>query len=155
MDILRAHRRPRAVMAKLLTMGQREDRAVAMVMAACVVMFMAQWPWRARQSHETGTPLSDFIQNDMFALIFFLPLVLYGLAALMRLLAKPLGGTGTWFTARLALFWGLLASTPLLILAGLTKGFIGPGSANTTVGVLWFTVFIWIWLSSMWEAETQ
>ncbi len=155
LDIVRAHRRPRAVMAKLLGMGQREDRVLAMLMAACFVMFVAQWPWRAREAHETGQDLTDLLQNDMFGLIFVLPLMAYGFAALSHIIAKVLGGTGTWYGARLALFWSLLASTPLIVLAGLTKGFVGQGIENTIVGGVWFAVFLWIWLSSLWQAETE
>ncbi len=153
-DMVRAHKQPRQVMRKLLDMGQREDRALAMLMAACFVMFISQWPWRAREAHETGGSLTDLIQNDLFALIFVLPLIAYGFAALTHMIARIFGGRGGWYGARLALFWSLLASTPLLVLAGLVKGFIGPGPENTLVGALWFAIFLWIWISSLWEAET-
>lgn len=152
-DMVAAHVRPRAVMRNLLQRGQREDRALAMLMAACFVMFVSQWPYRARQAHLEGLDLTDLIQNDMFALIFVLPLMAYGLGALTHLLAKAVGGQGDWYGARLALFWAMLASLPLLVLAGMVKGFIGPGPANSLVGALWFGVFMWIWLSSLWEAE--
>jgi len=152
-DIVQAHTRPRTVMARLLQMGQREDRALAMLMGACAIMFAAQWPWRAREAHLNGTELVDYIQNDLFALIFFLPLVLYGVAAVVRLIARIFGGQGTFYSARLALFWSLLASTPLLVLAGLVKGLIGQGTENTLVGAIWFAVFIWIFANSIYEAE--
>lgn len=152
-DITAAHIRPRAVMRSLLERGVREDRALAMLMAAAFVMFVAQWPFRARQAHIEGLDLTDLIQNDMFALIFVLPLLAYGIAALTHMIAKLFGGQGTWYEARLALFWAMLASSPLIVLAGLVKGFIGPGPENSMVGGLWFAVFLWIWLSSLWEAE--
>ncbi|MGB1235519.1 MAG: YIP1 family protein [Planktomarina sp.] len=153
-DIVRAHTRPRTVMAKLLTMGQREDRILAMLMGACFVMFAAQWPYRARQAHLNGSNLTDLLQTDMFGLIFVLPLLAYGIAALSHVFAKILRGKGDWFGARLALFWAMLASAPLLVLSGLVKGFIGLGIENTIVGGLWFAVFMWIWISSLIEAET-
>ncbi|MEM6307103.1 MAG: YIP1 family protein [Pseudomonadota bacterium] len=152
-DIVAAHSRPRRVMARLLAMGQREDRALAMLMGACFIWFAAQWPWRAREAHLNDLDLTDLIQNDMFAMIFVLPLLAYGFAALTHLMAKPFGGQGDWYGARLALFWAMLASSPLIVLSGMVKGFIGPGVENTAVGALWFAVFLWIWLPSLWEAE--
>ncbi|MFQ3302280.1 MAG: hypothetical protein ACI9EH_001177, partial [Planktomarina sp.] len=50
-DIVEAHLRPRRVMARLLRMGQREDRVLAMLMGGCIILFVSQWPYRARQAH--------------------------------------------------------------------------------------------------------
>ena len=83
-DIVEAHRRPRRVMARLMAMGVREDRALAMLMGSCLLLFMSQWPYRARQAHESGGKLTDTIQHDAVGLIFVLPLLAYGLAALLR-----------------------------------------------------------------------
>ena len=152
-DIVAAHLHPRRVMARLLAAGVREDRALAMLMGGCFILFAAQWPWRARQAHLQGLDLTDLIQTDMFALIFFMPLLVYALAAIVHLLARLVGGRGSWYSSRLALFWALLASSPLLVLAGLVKGFIGLGPANTLTGGVWLVVFLWIWGNSMVEAE--
>ena len=90
-DIVEAHVHPRRVMARLLAMGLREDRAIAMLMGSCLLLFMSQWPYRARQAHETGGTLTDTIQHDAVGLIFVLPLLAYGLAALLRLVARAIG----------------------------------------------------------------
>lgn len=153
LDIIEAHYRPMRVMQRQLDRGQREERALALLMVACVIMFMSQWPWHARQSHLNGAHLTDAIQNDAFALIFLLPLLSYGIAALTRLVAMIFRGKGTWYASRLALFWAMLASSPLLLLSGLVKGFIGLGPQNTMVGAVWFAVFMWIWLGSLIRAE--
>ena len=152
-DILRAHIRPRRVMVRLLEWGRREDRAFAMLMGACAVYFVAQWPFYARRAHLQGIDLVDQVQNGVFGLLFVFPLLAYGIAALSRLIAMAVGGQGDGYGARLALFWAMLASTPLIVLCGMVKGFIGPGPEYTLVGGLWFAVFLWIWLASLWEAE--
>jgi len=90
-DIVEAHVHPRRVMARLLAMGVREDRAIAMLMGSCLLLFMSQWPYRARQAHETGGTLTDTIQHDAVGLIFVLPLLAYGLAALLRLVTRAIG----------------------------------------------------------------
>ena len=152
-DIVEAHRRPRRVMARLMAMGVREERALAMLMGSCLLLFMSQWPYRARQAHETGGTLTDTIQHDAVGLIFVLPLLAYGLAALLRLVTRAFGAKADFYSARLALFWSLLASSPAVVLAGMVKGFIGPGPANTAVGVMWLMIFLWILINSLIEAE--
>ena len=152
-DIVEAHLRPRQVMARLLRMGQREDRVLAMLMGGCIILFMSQWPYRARQAHFTGETLTDYIQHDAVGLIFVLPLLAYGVAALLRLISRIFGAKADYYSARLAMFWALLASSPALVLAGMVKGFIGLGVANSIVGALWLLVFLWVLGNSLIEAE--
>ena len=152
-DIVEAHLRPRRVMARLLRMGQREDRVLAMLMGGCIILFASQWPYRARQAHFTGETLTDYIQHDAVGLIFVLPLLAYGVAALLRLISRIFGAKADYYSARLAMFWALLASSPALVLAGMVKGFIGLGAANSIVGALWLLVFLWVLGNSLIEAE--
>jgi hypothetical protein len=152
-DIVEAHLRPRRVMARLLRMGQREDRVLAMLMGGCIILFVSQWPYRARQAHFTGETLTDYIQHDAVGLIFVLPLLAYGVAALLRLISRIFGAKADYYSARLAMFWALLASSPALVLAGMVKGFIGFGAANSIVGALWLLVFLWVLGNSLIEAE--
>jgi hypothetical protein len=77
----------------------------------------------------------------------------YVIAAASRLLARLLGGRGTWFGARLALFWALLAASPLWLLNGLVAGFIGPGIALNLVGLMAVGAFLLFWGAGLWEAE--
>ncbi len=152
-DIVEAHLRPRRVMARLLRMGQREDRVLAMLMGGCIILFVSQWPYRARQAHFTVETLTDYIQHDAVGLIFVLPLLAYGVAALLRLISRIFGAKADYYSARLAMFWALLASSPALVLAGMVKGFIGLGAANSIVGALWLLVFLWVLGNSLIEAE--
>ena len=140
-------------MARLLYMGQREDRAFAMLMGGCMILFMAQWPFRARQAHLKGETLTDHIQHDALGLIFLMPLMAYGIAALLRLVSRIFKAKADFYSARLALFWALLASSPTLILAGMVKGFIGLGPANSIVGAFWLIIFLWVLVNSLIEAE--
>lgn len=152
-DIVQSYRRPRAVMRRLLAAGQREDRAIAILFAGCVILFVSQWPWRAREAHLTGTELIQLISSDIFALLFLLPLLMYGIGALSHIVARIFGGKGGWYAARLALFWSLLASSPLIVLSGLMKGFLGNGLEYSIVGAVWFAVFVIFWSLNLFEAE--
>jgi len=154
-DITATYRGPGRVMQRLLAMGQREDRALAILMAGCVVVFIAQLPRLARESHLDGTDLSMHMGATLLAWLIVAPLLLYGIAAVSHLVARVVGGRGSWYGARLALFWAFLASTPMLLLWGLVAGFIGTGPALSGVGLLWCLVFVWFWVACLRQAERQ
>ncbi|MGR3462802.1 MAG: YIP1 family protein [Roseovarius sp.] len=152
-DIIATYRGPRRVMRRLLDMGQREDRALFMLIAACVVVFVAQWPRLAREAHLTGQDLNPLLGGALLAWVFIAPLLLYALALLGHGAARLIGGRGTAYGARLALFWAFLAASPLILLHGLVAGFVGPGPGLQGVGLIWCGVFGWFWLSGLREAE--
>ena len=124
-DITATYRGPGRVIGRLLDAGQREDRALVILMAFCVLMFIAQMPRLAREAHLNGTDLNMLMGGALMAWVFIAPLVLYLLAAVSHLVARLVGAKGSWYGARLALFWALLASSPLVLLHGLVAGFIG------------------------------
>lgn len=152
-DIVATYRGPGKVLRRLLDRGQREDRALAILMAGCLVVFVSQWPVLARRAHLEQTELNPLLGGALLAWLFIAPLVLYALAALSHVVARALGGQGSQYGARLALFWALLAASPLMLLNGLVGGFIGPGPALTLVGFVWFVLFLWFWLAGLREAE--
>lgn len=154
-DILRTYKGPGRVMRGLLAMGRREDRALMFLMAACGLIFVAQWPRLARAAQETDRVLSlqQEITYYLLAWLIMWPLIFYGVAALSHLLARLIGGQGSHYTARLALFWALLASTPLALLYGLTAGFIGPGLQTNLIGALWLMAFAGIWTVNLRVAQ--
>lgn len=152
-DITATYRGPRRVMQRLLSMGQREDRALAILMGACFIVFIAQMPRLSRESHLTGQELNMLLGGALLGWLFIAPLMLYALAGLSHVIARLIGGQGNWFGARLALFWSLLASTPLLLLHGLVAGFIGPGPGLQAVGFVWFATFTWFWIACLLQAE--
>ncbi|MCF3594230.1 YIP1 family protein [Rhodobacteraceae bacterium LMO-12] len=150
-DIVATYGGPRRVVRRILQAGVREERALVILMAGCVVVFVAQWPRLARQAHEHGQELNPLLGGALFAWLFVMPLVLYTLALISHWVLRILGGKGQPFGARIALFWALLASGPIMLLWGLTAGFVGPGSALTLVGVIWIAVFLWVWFSGLTE----
>lgn len=154
-DIAMTWRRPRQVIRKLLDMGQREDRALMFLMLACGLIFVAQWPRLSREAflNPEGPPLEALLSITFFAMMMGWPILAYLLAGLSHLVARILGGQGSYFGARLALFWSLLATSPLWLFHGLVAGFIGVGPAQTAVGALLLVAFGVIWLQALREAE--
>lgn len=151
-DIMASYRSPRTVMARLLAMGEREDRAFAILMAACGVIFVSRWPALSREAHLTGSELNPLLGANLFALMFMLPLLAVVIAFISHLVLRAFGRKQSAFGARLALFWALLATGPLYLLVGLVEGFVGPGAGLSIVGAVWLVVFLWIWVSGLLEA---
>lgn len=146
-NIVATYRGPGRVMRVLLAMGQREDRALAYLMGACALIFVAQLPRLSREAHLSGQELNMLLGGALMGWVFIAPLALYGIAALARVIGRVMGGKGSMYGARLALFWALLASTPLMLLNGLVAGFIGEGLELQIVGFIWLCCFGWFWVS--------
>lgn len=151
--IVATYRGPGRVVRTMLRDGPREDRALAMVMAGCFLLFVSRWPATARQSHLDQVDLGPLLGALLLGLIFILPLILYLVAGLSHLLAALVGGQGSFFGARLALFWAFLAVSPVTLLNGLVEGFIGPGPAQNVTGLVLLGLFLWFWLRGLWVVE--
>lgn len=136
-DILRSYRAPRAVMRKHLEGGRREDRALAWLLGACLLIFVSQWPRLARQAHlDDQIPLGGLMAGALFGWMFLAPLIFYGLAGLVHLGRRMAGqGGGGSYVSRLVTFWSLLAVAPLWMLHGLLAGVLGPGEVTMLVGL--------------------
>lgn len=166
-DILRTWRDPSGMIARKLADGPREDRALATLMGACALIFVAQWPALARQAHlakvaaeQAGTPLDQvpslqaLMGASLLAIVFMAPLAFYLLAALSHGVARLFGGKGSGFGARMALFWALLCVAPAMLFNGLVLGFVGPGPAATGVGALVALGFLYLWIRMLIKAES-
>ncbi len=153
-DIVASWRRPRQVLRSMLNHGRREDRAIAFVMIACFLMFVGQWPKLSREAFlDPSVPLQARLAITFFAMMMVLPLMLYVFAGISHVVAKLFRGRGTFYSARLALFWSLLVAAPLFLLNGLVAGFIGQGSASDATGLVTLLGFLVIWLACLIEAE--
>lgn len=145
-DILRSWRAPRQVVAGLLASGPREDRALAHLMIGCALVFVAQWPALARAAAaDPSVPLAARLGGALMATMFLLPLILYALAAASHILMRALGRPTGWAGARVALFWALLASGPLILVNGLVRGLPGTGGAAGAFGWAVLAAFLWLW----------
>jgi hypothetical protein len=161
-DIARTYRRPRVVIRDLLDQGKREDRAIAYLIISCFLIFVAQWPRLSRKAAGFEIPagaevpeLDRLLAYEFMAWLMIWPLFLYIIAGLTHLVAKAIGGKGSGYGARLALFWAMLSTVPLLLLHGLMAGFTGPGAQTNFVGALWLIAFLWIWIQGLREAESR
>ena len=177
-DIFRAWLHPRRVMARRFAQGPDERIAFVYLAVATLLGFVAQLPGLVRLSRQSDpafeaqitseaqrvgvaipTDMTDakfeaLFSGALMGWIFIVPLALYIVAFLTHQVARLAGGRGTGLRARIALFWSMLAITPAMLLLGLTSGFVGPGPAQAIVGTVTLCAFIWIWLNSLYVAET-
>lgn len=144
-DILESYASPGRVMRRKLAEGVHEDRALASLMAALALIFLGQWPGLMRAARlDPSVPFDARVGGALMGLLFLAPLIGYALAALIRLVIRAMGGHASWFAARLALFWSLLAASPLMLVQGLVAGLIGPGPLLTGLGLLVLAAFLWL-----------
>lgn len=148
-DIAATYRAPGRVVARLWAQdGLREAFLVVILLLGCLMMFVSQWPRQARVAHINDTALEPLLGGALIAWMFFAPLLLYGLAALISFGLRLIQPGFPPLAARLALFWSFLAASPLVLLHGLVAGFIGPGPALTAVGAIWLGIFTWFLVST-------
>lgn len=154
-DIVATYRGPTAVVRRIVAGERHEARALAYLLAALIVAYVALWPALSRADVLAGPDGPPMVQRMMAAFLGVLALlpVFYLIAALSRIVAGMFGGRGSFFSARIVLFWALLAATPLMLLRGLVAGFIGPGLPLSVVSGATFAVFLWFWLSGLRVAE--
>ncbi len=152
-DIAESWRRPATVVRRHLNRGRSEPFAFTLLLAFLILAFIAQWPGVARITAENpDEPMAPHLLGRAMAILATIPFW-YALAALGRLAARALRGQGTWYGARIALFWALATVAPLVLLAGLVAGLIGTGPQLTAVGLVTFAAFILFWLVNLRETE--
>lgn len=147
-DVLATYRRPRAVAAEKVA-TRREELALAYLMLGCGLVFVGQWPKLQREAYLGGLELHPLIGAALFGWIFVAPVLLYLLAWVVHLASLPLRRPVSGFGSRMALFWALVAASPLWLLNGLVAGMIGPGPALTLVGAVGIGVFLWFWAAGL------
>jgi len=153
-DIGQMYRRPRAVVRGLFDMGPREDRAIAWLMIGCFLVFLSRLPALQRNAISGGSNFQQDAIYAFFALMMIAPLLFYAIAGVLFLVTKAIRPAATSYGARLAVFWGWLASTPLALFYGLLVGFNGLDHPGTImIGALWLVVLLWFWISGL--AETS
>ena len=168
-DIVRTWRHgPQAVVAEHMARGPGEGRAFGFLMIGSLLVVVAQLPSLSRDAAAAAmgqpvlTPLArslppEFRSMDVFAAYTILPwlviapLLFYAVAFGVYGVSRLMGGRGTPFGARLAMFWSWLAATPAALLSGLTAALAGRSAADLT-GILWIAVFAAFWWLSQREA---
>ncbi|MCX7565447.1 YIP1 family protein [Sulfitobacter sp. F26169L] len=153
-DILATYKGPGRVVSRFLAQGRNEVRALLFLLIAGMLMFVATAPFQAREAQlNPEVPLAARLYWSAFFFVFIMPILVYLFAILVRGLAWIARRKVTGFEIRFTLIWALLASTPVILLTGLTAAFIGPGIQLQLLGFVWLAVFGWFWASGLLRAE--
>jgi hypothetical protein len=149
----------RASMARELADEPGEPRLLAYAMGGSAALGLAGLPARLAEAAAGPEPVapSAVVVAQIVSSLFFTPLFLYGVAALMRLALRAAGGTGDWRATRVAVFWSLVLAAPAILLAGglgylLAQQGVAPALAALPpqlAGLLW----LWIWSAGLAEAH--
>ena len=91
-----------------------------------------------RQAHLEEFNLQTSLAASLLAWLLIAPLLLYILALIVYFFHKVFKGCKSSAQIRTGLFWSFLAATPIMMLFGLVKGFLGEGTAESIVGFFWF-----------------
>ena len=135
---------PRRVVRGLSAMPERVKLVV--LMAAMLIYLVAQTPLRAREAQiDPSIPLDARMGGALLGVMFLMPLIAYGVAALVSALSRLTPRRLSPEDSRLALFWALLAASPAMLLWGLVAGLIGPGPAQALTAALAGIGFVVIW----------
>lgn len=135
---------PRRVVKSLSGMPERVKIAVLMI--AMLIFLIAQAPLHARRAAlDPSIPLEARMGGAVMAVIFMMPLLAYGLASLVAVLARMTPWRLTPEDSRLALFWALLAVAPAMLFQGLVAGLVGPGPGLVLAQVVCGLGFVMIW----------
>ncbi|WP_068116417.1 YIP1 family protein [Tropicimonas marinistellae] len=159
-EILRTYRAPRDVMRRLLGSLPGDDRpearALVFLLLGCFIVFVSQVPGILAfdMPAEDAPPAEAVLGITFFIWLFVWPLLFYLLAALSHLAARMFGGRGSFTRARVALFWTVLAVSPIMLLRAIVEALIGPGAQLTVVDGLVALAFCAVWAISLIEAET-
>jgi hypothetical protein len=158
--VVRGWRDPRGAMAREADRGLSEARALVHLMLACGLFFVASLPNAVREARALAIddPVEGAVSAHLFGYLALAPLLAYGVAGLVHLVARGFGGRGGFLAARAALFWSLLLVAPLVLLLSLLGVAAEAAVAvllpfTTLLGYAVLAVWVWLFAASLAEAE--
>lgn len=153
-DIIATYKGPGRVVSRFLAQGRNEVRALLFMLIAGLLMFVASAPYQAREAElNPDIPFLARMYWSAFFYIMILPILIYIFAAIIWGLSRIARRQVTGYEVRFTLIWALLASTPVILLMGLTAAFIGTSVQLQVVGFVWIAVFGWFWAAGLLSAD--
>lgn len=151
LNIVRTYRRPRAVVKGLISQELREPQVFFFNALFCVLVLFVQLPVLSLRADTSSMSYEELRSGTIMGVLFVLPLLLYGLAlvlgGVLRVLRNP--APGLW--VRLALFWSLLAVTPLMMVHSALSATLGQTEAVIGFGFVVAGAFLYILISALVE----
>ena len=158
-QILRTYRHPRAVIRGLFAASETDDRPEARgfiyLLLGCLIMFLGRLPGMlaAEMTAPDAPPTEALVSITFFLMLTVWPLFFILLAGIVHVVARAVGGQGTFLRSRLSIAWTVLAVSPLSLLRGMVESVTGSGPQLLFIDGLIALAFCMIWAISLTEAE--
>ena len=152
-NVLYTYRSPSKAFEHMYARPANEATSLGYLMGACFLTYVAQWPYLARQAHLEEFNLQTSLAASLLAWLLIAPLLLYTLAIVLYFFHKLFKGSKSSAQIRMGLFWSFLAATPIMMLFGLVKGFLGDGTAESIVGFFWFLALCYFTFCALLRAK--
>ena len=140
-DIALAYRAPRKAMQVQVERGITEPQTLFYGMLFGIINLIANYPRVSLTAPDQDT-LTGMMAGLFIAYVFFLPLMLYGLAAVIHWVLKKLAGQATWVEARRALNWSAIVTSPIILISGIIYLFEN-NMLTQSFNVIIAIIFIW------------
>ena len=120
-----AHLDYRASFQEQLSNNTGERYILLLCFSSSLILFLSNLPSQvaSRLGVITLEPLSGYIASLLFVSVFFTPLILYFLSVVLHLVLRLFGGEGTFYQVRLAFFWSIIVSAPIIVILGIFQGY--------------------------------
>lgn len=132
----------------------RDAELLVWGLVAALIGFVAGLPDALRQASSAADRdmATGLLATRLFGAVFVMPLFLFCLSGLSHALARLAGGKGSYWAARVALFWAVLVSLPLVLVNGFAAAW-APARVISVISVLTFVAFLWVWARFLAEVE--
>jgi hypothetical protein len=140
-DIVQAYRAPSKAMHIQIERGITEPQTLFYGMLFGVLNLVSNYPRVSLTAPDQDT-LTGMMAGLFIAYVFFLPLMLYGLAAVIHWVVQKFDGQATWGEARRALNWSAVVTSPLILISGILSLFEN-NIISQSFNVIIAMVFIW------------
>ena len=136
---------------RISTFGER--KILFLSFTAALILFLGNLPSQIALSPIfINGNITHYIGLLSFIALFFMPLFLYLLSAVLFLLLKVFKSHGSFYEIRLALFWSINVAGPILIINGLLKGFFFESENIIYINLILETSIGWIFSNMVAEA---
>ncbi len=140
-DIAGAYRAPRASMQMQMERGITEPQTLFYGMLFGVINLIASFP-RVILSAPDQDTFTGMMAGLFISYVFFLPLMLYGLAGLLHWVMLKFKGQGTYPEIRRALNWSAVVTIPFVLLSGASYA-LDNSNLTYILNVIIALVFLW------------
>ena len=132
-----------ASVSRQFEVRKKESQLLPLLYFTCLILLLSQLIQVTSQVQET--PYLSVVTAVIVSYIFFVPIFLYITSFILHLTLKLFGAMSSSFQIRLAMFWSLTISTPIILIVSVTKIFV---SGTIELVLVIFSELVVVYISS-------